>query len=155
MLRHYPKKKNKMIKMGKEDKDKEQPLTIEAKNKLLLIDNIVRMNSDYTLEELETADIPTLEALYQAEKIREKANKKEDPKPTFIKAPIKHKPADIKIEKKENQEKEEKGKFNTFEVFKPQYIHPARLVNNKFSEDSEILTMRTNINPKFPEWQVS
>lgn len=141
--------------MGKEDnKEDEQPLTIEAKNKLLLIDNLVRMNSDLKLEELEGADIPTLEALYNAEKIRENIKKKE-PKPTFIKAPIKHTPPATKTDKKENKKGEEVSKFNTFEVFKPQYIHPARLNNCKFSEDAEILTMRVNVNPKFPEWQVS
>ena len=141
--------------MGKEDKkEDEQPLTIEAKNKLLLIDNLIRMNSDLKREELEAADIPTLEALYSAEKIRENS-RKEEPKPTFIKAPIKHTPPSIKTDKKENKNTDEVSKFNTFEVFKPQYIHPARLKNNKFSEDSEILTMRVNVNPKFPEWQVS
>ena len=142
--------------MGKEDKEDEQPLTIEAKNKLLLIDTIIRMNSDFKAEVLEKAEIPTLEALYESEKIREKANKKEEPKPTFIKAPIKHTPVAPKTDKKEKTKDDDgKIKFNTFEVFKPQYIHPARLVNNKFSEESEILTMRININPKFPEWQVS
>ena len=140
--------------MGKEDKDKEQPLTIEAKNKLLLTDSLIRMNGDLKLEELEVADIPTLEALYNAEKIRENI-KKEEPKPTFIKAPIKHTPPSIKTDKKENAEPDEGSKFNTFEVFKPQYIHPARLKNCKFSDEAEILTMRVNVNPKFPEWQVS
>lgn len=141
--------------MGKEDEEKEQPLTIEAKNKLLLIDNIIRMNSDYKSEALEKADIPTLEALYEAEKLRENA-KKEEPKPTFIKAPIKHTPTPDKTDKKQNQEvDQDEFKFNTFEVFKPQYIHPYRLKNSKISEDAEILTMRVNVNPKFPEWQVS
>ena len=141
--------------MGKEDKEEEQPLTIEAKNKLLLIDNLVRMNSDYKSEALEKASIPALEALYEAEKLKENSAKKE-PEPTFIKAPIKHTPTATKTEKKENQEMDkDEFKFNTFEVFKPQYIHPSRLNNCRMDENSEILTMRVNVNPKFPEWQVS
>jgi len=141
--------------MGKEDKEEEQTLTIEAKNKLLLIDNLIRMNSDYNREKLEKASIPALEALYEAEKLKENS-KKEEPEPTFIKAPIKHTPTPNKTEKKENQEPEpEEFKFNTFEVFKQQYIHPSRLKNCRMTEESEILTMRVNVDPKFPEWQVS
>lgn len=141
--------------MGKDDKEEEQPLTIEDKNKLLLIDNIIRMNSDYTTEVLEKADIPTLEALYEAERIRENALKK-IPVPSFIKAPIKHTPETTKTDKKENTDPDsEEFKFNALEVFKPQYIHPSRLKNNKEHESCEIFTMRVNANPKHPEWQVS
>ena len=142
--------------MGKDDKEeKEQPLTIEDKNKLLLIDNIIRMNSDYKVEVLEKATIPTLEALYEAEKIKENSKKKE-PVASFIKAPIKHTPDTVKTDKKENADTEdEEFKFNALEVFKPQYIHPSRLKNCRVDESSEILTMRVNANPKFPEWQVS
>lgn len=142
--------------MGKEDEDKEQPLTIEDKNKLLLIDNIIRMNSDYKLEDLGKANIPTLEALYEAEKLREQSLEKEAPKATFIKAPIKHTPDTVKTDKKENADTEdEEFRFNALEVFKPQYIHPSRLKNCRETENSEILTMRVNANPKHPEWQVS
>lgn len=144
-----------MIKMGKDDKEEEHPLTIEDKNKLLLIDNIIRMNSDYTSEILEKADIPTLEALYESERLRENSKKK-TPEPTFIKAPIKHTPATTKIDKKENTDPDsDEFKFNALEVFKPQYIHPSRLKNSRWDENSEILTMRVNANPKHPEWQVS
>lgn len=137
----------------KEDPEHEQPLTLEQKNKLLLIDTLIRMNNDYKAEALEKASIPSLEALYEAERIRENSKKK-DPEPTFIKAPIKHTPDTAKIEKKENK-KEDEVKFNALEVFKPQYIDPLRLRSSLFDENCEVLTMRVNVNPEFPEWQVS
>lgn len=143
--------------MGNKDEKpgEEQPLTVEDKNKLLLIDNIIRMNSNYKSEALEKASIPALEALYEAEKIKENSEKK-DPEPTFIKAPIKHTPSSVKTDKKQNQEADQdEFVFNALEVFKQQYIHPSRLKNCLFHEDAEILTMRVNANPKFPEWQVS
>lgn len=140
--------------MGNENETpSEQPLTSDDKNRILLIESLKRMNSDLKDEDLEKANNLTLEALYNAEKI--KANSvKEEPKPSFIKAPISHTPPVTKTEKKENKTDEE-ARFNALEVFKPQYIDPSRLVANKVNEDCEILTMRVNANPKFPEYQVS
>lgn len=141
--------------MGNKDEPDEQPLTDADKNKILMIESLVRMNSDYKTEDLEKASVPALEALYEAEKLKENSRKKEV-KPSFMKAPIKHTPPTIPTAKKENTDPDATDfKFNSFEVFKQQYIHPTRLKNCKISEESEILTMRVNANPKFPEWQVS
>jgi hypothetical protein len=143
-------------------KDKEEPseeptLTLEDKNKLLLIESIIRMNAMYETEALEKSSIPSLEALYEAEKLRENADKKKntEPKPSFMKAPIKHTPDITKTEKKKNKAPDDKPVFNALEVFKSQYIDPTRLQNCRVDDTAEILTMRVNANPKFPEWQVS
>lgn len=134
-----------------EEQIEQKPLTSDDKNRILLIESLIRMNSAYKVEALEKKDSIMLEALYEAEKSR--ANSKpEAPKPSFLKAPIAHKEPATKIEKKENSEPAE-FRFNALEVFKRQYVDPSRL--KKYEPNCTILTMRVNANPKYPEWQVS
>ena len=121
----------------------------------LLIDGIVRMNSMYDPNELAEQDELVLEALYKAEQIRENSNnkkKKENEKPTFLTAPIKRQELPKKKQNKDPNADDIQFKFNSMEIFKPQYIHRSRL--RKFEDGCEILSMRVHLDPRLPEWKL-
>ena len=135
-------------------KEEEQPeeqstiLTSDQKNKVLLIDGIIRMNKDYIREALEVQETLTLEALYKAEQLRINAAEKPEPKAGFISAPISKKP----IPSKKENVKPEEYRFNSLEVFKPQYTPVERL--NKFDDSCEVFSLRVHTDPRLPEWKL-
>ena len=88
----------------------------------------------------------------QIEELTKKLNALEE-SPKFITLPKKTDKVPEKAQKKQNEEELTPFKFNAFEVFHPQFKSTEKMM--KYDENSEILTMRVNVDPRHPEWQVS
>lgn len=112
-----------------------------------------KQNKQPSEEEPSEEDSTTPDALQkQISELTKKLNALEE-SPKFITLPKKTDTVPVKAQKKQNEEELAPFKFNAFEVFHPQFKSIEKMMT--YDENCEILTMRVNVDPRHPEWQVS